>query len=297
MTKSILDIDTEAKRDMSTEIRFIDKYLCNYILNPTICTIGLIGSCIFIHGIQFYKIFYNSQWGLIFIQDYLLDLLQNIISLIFVLRFCMGWFGDIKTEVLLLVFENIGCINLVFNNEYSLLFTDISIIFKVFILWQILCPYFILAINLMDYMKKRVRYQEPKSLLNHSSRIFTLRELLIDTNNNFLPIFIAHSFIIINTNFPFVTSVWVIYAYKFSIFLLKFYCICRYILYETCFIIYNLTFVEYYNWMYDDVAAYNSSNIVSKLTKYRHSFLLSGISLCIGMNVLYILSFYLYVYL
>lgn len=293
MTKLLLD-ESMPHKDLRQEIKFIDRYLCQYVHNPIFSSIVLIGSCCFINGIQYYEIYTKSQWELIFIQDCIFDFLQNIISLIFILRFCIGKFGNAPIEAALLVLENIGCFNLVFNQNYSLLMTDVSIAFKVFILWQILCPYFILTINLADYINWKIGDCKPKSLLGKNDIVLSFHELLIDTNNNFLPIFIAHSFIIIDLNFTFVTSNWIIFAYKLSIFLLKFYCICRYILYETCYIVYNINFTESYNWIYDDVNANNKCKpFLHANPNLQNRFLLTSVSLCICVNLLYIGSYYI----
>mmetsp|Transcript_7327 Transcript_7327/g.9271 ORF Transcript_7327/g.9271 Transcript_7327/m.9271 type:complete len:298 (-) Transcript_7327:218-1111(-) len=297
MSKLLLD-EPMLHKDLKREIKFIDRYLCLYIHNPIISSIVLISTCCFINGVQYYDIYVKSQWELIFIQDCIFDLLQNIINLIFILRFCMGKFGNTPMEVLLLMIENIGCFNLVFNQRYSLLMTNVNIVLKVFILWQILCPYFILTINLADYINWKIRDYKPQSLLDNNDVVLSFYELLIDTNNNFLPIFIAHSFVLIDLNFTFVTSEWIIFAYKISIFLLKFYCICRYILYETCYIVYNINFTECYEWIYNEVNANNKSQFfLNSNRNIQNKFLLAGVGICIGVNVLYIGSYYINLYL
>lgn len=257
-----------------------------FITNPIISTIVLIGSVCFINGVLFYWIYSRSQWELIFVEDYMSDLLQNIISLVFIIRFHMDKFGDTKVEVMLLIFENIGCFKLIFNSNYSVLVTDMNICFKILTLWQILYPYFIVIMNLIDYMNWKDRKNNSKSLPG-SRRIFTFHELLVDTNNNFLPIYIAHSLIIINFSFPFATFELIVYAYKISILLLKFYCIYGYVLYE-------INSIEYYNWTYDDVNCNNESRSIFSVTKHgQNIFLLIGIGLCIGIDLLYIGTFYI----
>jgi hypothetical protein len=192
--------------------------------------------------------------------------------------------SETKVEMMLLIFENIACFKLVFNSNYSVLVTELNICFKILTLWQILYPYFIVIMNLMDYMNWKDRNHNSK-LMPGSRRILTFHELLVDTNNNFLPIYIAHSLIIINFSFPFATLI--VYAYKFSIHLLKFYCIYGYVLYE-------INSIEYYNWTYDDVDCNNESRSIFSVTKHgQHIFLLIGIGLCIGIDSLYIGTFYI----
>lgn len=295
LEKAILD--EPPTTDLSKEIKFLDKYLCQYLHNPIVSSAIIVGTCCAINLTQYLKISARSQWELIFVNDYVLDLLQNLINLVFVLRYSMGKFGSVHQEMTLLVLENIGCINLVFNSRYSLLTTNINGLLKAFILWQILCPYFILTINFIDYVNWKFSLQKPRSLVDNNDKMVTFHELLVDTNNNYLPIFIAHSFIILNFNFPFVSNEWLIFVYKIAVFLLKFYCIYRYILYETCVIVYNVSFTNNYCSVYEDVNSSTKQNNIGKWFKdYQHYFILSGIGVCIGFNFLFIGSFYLSVY-
>lgn len=91
------------------------------------------------------------------------------------------------------------------------------------------------------------------SLSDNSQKIFTLHELLVDTNNNFLRAFIAHSLIMINFSFPFAALGWVLTYYQISIFLLKLYCIYGYVLYEVYYAEIDFNYIEHYNWDYADV--------------------------------------------
>ncbi|ABN64490.2 predicted protein [Scheffersomyces stipitis CBS 6054] len=218
----------------SRSIRFIDRYLCRIIHNPVITSTLLMCTIAAIQSNQIYNL-YNSTFNspdFIFVDEYVFDIISNALNILFVFRFQLKSQKQInKTwETLLFIAQNIGCYNLLFSSKYSILFNyEIHSSLKVCLVTQILFPYLILLINLLDWKK------------------LTYANFLHDCNSNLLSIFISHSFLFINYNFPYFDAPEVLsgtignfpFIYKISAFSLKFYCIYGFIIYEIALILYE----------------------------------------------------------
>lgn len=252
------------------QIKFFDYYLCKIIHNPIISSIIIITSISILNISQIIKIQQSNKIDFIFINDYYFDLLQNIINFIFIVRFILNKFKtNLIIESILFIFQNLGCYLTLFNPNVSLLYSNINYVFKVLIVWQSLCPYIILIVNFMDYLKNK----------NNEKHEFDLKFFLIESNNNFLPIFIAHSYIFINFNFPFLLSSnfqWLIFIYKLYSFSLKFFCIYQFILFELVRIFYSVNSpAKNYSSYYTPVNLSPKISIWSRIYDYKHWFLFS----------------------
>ncbi|KAK6454235.1 uncharacterized protein RJT20DRAFT_57258 [Scheffersomyces xylosifermentans] len=237
-------------------IKFIDRYMCRIVHNPIITSSLLIIAICAIQCNQLYYLFtakYN-QPDFIFMEDYMFDIVSNALNILFVLRFQTKSSAPINVawEAVLFVLQNIGCYNLLFNYEYSILFNyEIKTSLKVCLITQIVFPYLILVINLIDYK-------------NLTPSVF-----LSDCNSNYLPIFISHSFLYINCNFPYFDSSPyeailsnIPFIYKVCSFSIKFYCIYGFILYEIALILYDVSDVANYDIFYDQKEdCYNSEKV------------------------------------
>lgn len=294
---------------VNNQIKFLDKFLCQKIHNPIVSSILLIILISILHTIQLIKMNNLNQFEFLFIKDYFLDIISNVINLIFIIRFSIKKTkknennklnSNIGFEILLFILQNFGCYKLLFDQNYSLLFTNINIIFKFFVIWQYLCPYIILFMNLIDLLKNWIS-SSSTSLSSSTNDQFNLLDFLIDANNNFLPIFIAHSYILININFPFLFDSifnWLIFFYKLCSFSIKFYCIYQFILYELIVVIYNLKF----NYINDYSSFYNSINLDEKVSypnkvmtfynDYKHWLLIVSSGIVILFDLIYIFIYY-----
>jgi hypothetical protein len=227
----------------TSTLRIIHQYFCNGIYHPVFWSVVAIAATIAVNSAQLFHLAVHGNAEFLFASDYLVDIVQVTVSLLFILRFSMGYFFGPVGETILLLLQNIGCGLLLFHHQYSLVYTPISSIIKVFIICQIACPYGIIAINIVsDWCKD----DDDKTPPNY-------REFVIDTNNNFLPVFMGHSFLCINSKFPF--AVWPVSVtlYKLAQLVIKFYCIHVFCLFEMVLIHHDIIleglapdYAEYY---------------------------------------------------
>lgn len=230
--------------------RFINVILCTWIHNPLLACGAILTARFGLLTLQLIKS--SSQlFSHVNVDEYALDFLHNIINLLFVLRFPAAAKDGLSivssnwSEAILLVLQNLGCVALLWCPEYSLLHSKIHPVLKGFMLWQIVCPYLILALSVVE-MKRGQNYSEKMALL---PRKLLTGSLLVDTNNNLLPIFMAHSFAAANFSFPF-APVWLVITYKVACFSLKFYLINRYVLYELVVVISDVSTLKQYSDLY-----------------------------------------------
>lgn len=239
----------------------IDTVFCKGIYNPTVWGLVAIASAVAVHTSQ---LFHLSRYGdaeFIFVSDYLIDMVQVSVSLLFYLRFSMGKFFGPVGETVLLVLQNLGCGLLLFHRQFSLVYSPINPVIKVFVMGQIACPY---AIIVFSAMRELRRNRSPKvddeensmgtDPENDDSETSGYLGFVIDTNNNFLPIFMGHSFLCLNSRFPF--SVWpaVVAVNKAAQLALKFYCVHVFCLFEMVLIRHDVIgqglaakYAEYYS--------------------------------------------------
>lgn len=238
--------------EVHKQVKVLDHHLCRVLHNPLLSSVAVVACVVFLHAAQLYRLSAAKSFELVFASDYAMDLVSNAINVLFLVRFSVRSKGEsqqirstLLAETLLFAAQNAGCYLLVFHREYSLLYSGINPLFKLFIVWQCACPYVILAMNAAD----EVRCGRGLSRAG-------VRDFLVDANNNCLPIFIAHSYVLINFSFPFLAAglAWVLVAYKLAAFSLKFYCIYQFILYEVTVVIYGITNVRNYAEMYTPVA-------------------------------------------
>ncbi|KAK6205309.1 uncharacterized protein RJT21DRAFT_111836 [Scheffersomyces amazonensis] len=294
-------------------IKLIDKYLCKGIHDPFIPSLVIIYSILFLQSLQLYALFAypiipsasssTNTTSLIFIDEYFLDIASNVLNLLFIVRFQFYWRFPLFIEIILFIFQNVGCYNLLFNKSLSFLIDSSTISVSnvtpltIFLIIQIVFPYIILIINLIDYK-------------NFSS----FHHFFSDCNNNYLPIFISHSFLFINTSFPLLNifvptsrlSIYLlkyfasalIFAYKISSFSLKFYAIYKFILYEIVAILYNTTNIEDYSIFYK-ISIFNTNSGNSNNLKELHHrtinyTMVTSCTLVIFIDVIIVLAYLYY---
>lgn len=227
----------------TNNLKIIHKYFCYGVYHPVFWSVVAIVATVVVNFSQLFHLAVYGNAEFLFASDYIVDLVQVTVSLLFITRFSMGHFFGPVGETILLLLQNIGCGLLLFHHQYSLVYTPISTIIKVFVICQIACPYGIIAINIVsDWCKD----DDDKTPANY-------REFVIDTNNNFLPIFMGHSFLCINSKFPF--AVWPVSVtiYKLAQLAIKFYCIHVFCLFEMVLIRHDIIleglapdYAEYY---------------------------------------------------
>lgn len=231
---------------LTRSVRVIDSYICTWIHNPILASLVCLATLVSIQGTLFANAAGRNQLAYLHINDYLLDILHNLVNLLFIVRFsgCSKIVSHPALEWVLLILQNQACFVLLFCPEYSILYANIHVVVKGFMVWQILCPYLILMMTVVDnfFQKDNEDEKRPKKL--------RVQALLVDTNNNFLPIFIAHSFAWINFNFPFSQGAGAIFAYKCATFSLKFCLIYRFILYELVIVIHDVHNLSSYSELY-----------------------------------------------
>lgn len=228
-------------------VHVLERYLCNYVHNPIVALAVCLGAFVALQVSLVGAAVSTSHTVHLRLNDYILDLLHHAVNLLFILRFVCGPNVAITSqpiaEWILFVIQNVGCMVFIFCPGYSLLYLNLHVVFKGFMVWQIMCPYLILAMNIAE------GWSSTDDEKNGSTRS-SLHALLVDSNNNFLPVFIAHSFAQINFNFIFMQGTWVSFLYKCACFSLKFFLIYRFILYELVVVIYNVPNVKTYAELY-----------------------------------------------
>ncbi|KAK6464310.1 hypothetical protein DFJ63DRAFT_333882 [Scheffersomyces coipomensis] len=235
-------------------IKFIDSVLCKTIHNPIITSLIILISISLIQSFQISQLITTtSNQSFVFIDDYIFDIISNLINILFIIRFQYFIRFPLICEIILFITQNIICLNLLFNNNFNILsllnWNSIDSIFftslKIFLIIQIIFPYIILIINIFDY--------------KHSEG--SIHSFLSDCNNNYLPIFISHSFLFINYNFPLILlssnhplftclKSNLIFIFKIASFSFKFYIIYKFILYEIIMILFNKININDYSVFY-----------------------------------------------
>lgn len=281
------------------QIKIFDYYLCKIVHNPIVSSVVLAASLLVLNIFQLAQFIQTQQFEFLFVNDYYLDLIQNLVNAVFLIRFSSNIPSNVYLESLLFGIQNIACFVLIFNPNYSLLYTDMNYMFKTFIIWQNLCPYIILAMNLFEMVRKSRSNNDIEKLDETQQQPFNLAEFLTDSNNNFLPIFIAHSYLLINFNFPLVFNKnlsWVIFIYKLSSFSIKFYCIYQFILYELSVVIFKSPHIKDYSVFYNPIQLnMEKSQYLTFYDNNKNYFLYSTVGLVIMFDLIYIGLYHLHV--
>ncbi|SGZ50126.1 CIC11C00000005564 [Sungouiella intermedia] len=269
---------------------FIDVVLCSWIHNPFVLSaLVLTGSMLLLA--MLFTVPMPDTFANVEFNDYLLDFLHNAINLIFIVRFPasssrgLTILSSTLAELLLLAIQNVGCAVLLFSSEYSLLYSNMHPILRMFMLWQIVCPYLIFLLHLLENWwraKNPVSTSEKRTIL--APKLLT-GSLLVDTNNNFLPVFMAHSFASINFNYPLAGAYWVVLVYKLACFSFKFYLINRYVLYELVMVISDVSDLNSYAELYTPVLiGGKKKSVLSLFSRHATLFLIAFCVVLMGID-------------
>lgn len=276
--------------------KLLDLYLCKYLHNPLIWGSLVIIGATLIYGHELKFCLEAPQIQYLLKDDYVFDLAQNLVTLLFVYRFSLNKTFGLQGECTMFAILNIGLWSLMFDRRISLLHANINLATKLFVWWQIISPFVIFGMNLLEYLKSRCgRVDDGEELYEKQKKTDEntpcFASLIKDANNDLLPIFISHSFACINFNFQYNESSMIINIYKVSVLMLKFHCIYRYLLYEVVHVVYDL----------DETRSYLNLWQISKNTE-RESFLFSeswhimilllSIGTCVTFDCIFLLLFY-----
>lgn len=221
-------------------VNFIDVVFCTWIHNPILASTVMLLSALQLLGLQMMSAPSSEHFVNVSFSDYFLDFLHNAVNLLFIIRFPatskkgLSIVSSTLGESVLLLIQNAGCAALFLCPQYSLLYSNMHPVLKGIMLWQIVFPYLIFLVHICESKWNKLNGSE--KLLQLEDKMLT-SSLLVDTNNNLLPVFMAHSFAAVNFNFPLVSSFWALLIYKLACFSLKFYLINRYVLYELVMVI------------------------------------------------------------
>ncbi|ODV79725.1 uncharacterized protein CANTADRAFT_28669, partial [Suhomyces tanzawaensis NRRL Y-17324] len=202
---------------------FVEVYMCRVVHNPVATSVLLLLSGSLVHGAHLQLVVRSQQYELLFAEDYVLDLISNAINLVFLLRFLLQCRFPVAIEAVLFLAQNYGCYLLLTDHERSFLYgSGVLTVLKACLVGQIMFPYLIMVMNLVEWCS--VGYKDEPY------------PFLFECNNNYLPIFVSHSFLYINTGFPLLADTAVLrnalLVYTLSEFSIKFYCIYKFILFE-----------------------------------------------------------------
>lgn len=207
-------------------------YVINIIHNPLVVAALII----FTYGyIQTFQLVELCQIPVLVedlnVDDYFLDFISNIINLLFLLRFSILARFPFLIELglfiielgLLFIFSYNYYLNVVpFTNSWNYIFTN-GLYYC-----QVICPLILNLVNVVELYNSNI----------------TFHRFFINSNNNYLPVFLTNSFQLINLYFPifftletnchneFEVRYMFLCAYKILIISVKFYCLYQYILFE-----------------------------------------------------------------
>lgn len=239
---------------LSTTVWFIDNIYCRFLHNPVLAAILMVASYSYINFYQLYAAATDAHsMASLDSPSYFADFLQQMVNLVFISRFVRGPKIRPSTssakEIGLLVLQELGCAILLFCPKYSLFYADISVLLKAMMVWQVICPYLILALNIFEEDSTEDDEKTPDT-----QKINYFFRLLVDTNNNFLPIFIAHSFAAVGMDFPLYNGAIAPLIYKGAVLSLKLFLIAKFILYELVVVIFEMSDLSSYTELYSPVA-------------------------------------------
>lgn len=188
--------------------------IINIVYNPLVVSLALVCLTTYLQSTQLTQILRSTlQINYLDVREFFTDILSNIINIIFLVRFTAGFRTSMAVELPFLVMQTIIVGYLIYNFKFAFDYES-----GLFIL-QILCPALINIINMQDFFAKTINFQG----------------LLVNLNNNYLPILLTNSFCLINLNFKLITfnlnpenHYWVL-IYQILLISLKFYCLFQYI--------------------------------------------------------------------
>lgn len=236
---------------------FIDVVLCTWVHNPILASLVTVSAALLLLSLLFFLANPSERLANVAVSDYARDLLHNAVNIAFVVRFPAASKKGLAVvshkwaEASLLLIQIAGCVALLLHSQYSLLYSNIHPVLRGIMWWQMVCPYLIFVLYMCEARLCKNTLDEKHVLTSPSlpPKLLT-RSLLVDTNNNLLPIFMAHSFAAVNFNFPVQGSLWTLALYKFGCFSLKFYLINRYVLYELVMVISDMSNLNSYAELY-----------------------------------------------
>lgn len=265
----------------------LDVVFCSVLHNPWLACLLTLGLFLRLQYSQVSAAWAMNELSYFDADDYLLDVFHNIVNLVFILRFAMSLQSltrrtNLLVETALLVLQEFGVVVLLFYPKYSLLYSDISVVLRVFIWWQILCPYIVLIFNVIDSNKDEV---SEKGLVLKSP-VTNLLTVIVETNNNMLPVFMAHSFATINFDFPFHDGITLPLVYHVGVISIKFYIICRFILYELVVVVFSIANLKSFAELYTPVQIGNTRKVwLHAFSRFTPSILLLTTFICILSDV------------
>lgn len=210
-----------------------DDILCGKVCNPIAWSLAAVclGSAITIRLIMATSV--NFKAGELNLHDTCLHLIHNVVDLTFITRFPsndkegLAKNRNIVTEGLFLVAQHVGLLFLYFTLNLTFLSGEYNIVFRLFMFCQIICPYAILFLSLSEKYFTVNKLDEKDSL-----NTLQASTILVETNNNLLPIFITNSFAFIRLTYPFVDAPVLLALNKFACFSIKLALIHRFILHD-----------------------------------------------------------------
>lgn len=265
----------------------LDVVFCKFLHNPWLACCLTLVLFLQLQGRQVLAAWKMGELAYFDQDDYLLDIFHNVVNLVFIIRFVMSLRTltrrtNLLVEGCLLVIQEFGVVVLLFCPKYSLLYSDINVVLRVFIWWQILCPYIILIFSTVDTGREEHTEKGTRSRLPSNY----LLDIIVETNNNMLPVFMAHSFATINFDFPFHDGVLLPILYHVGVLSIKFYIICRFILYELVVVVYGITNLTSFEELYTPVLIGKSTKLrLQALSRFTPSALLLTTIFCILSDV------------
>lgn len=270
----------------------LDRLLCTYIHNPFVACFLVVATLLPLQYSQLSTAFQIDELALFDKDDFIIDIFHNLVNLVFIFRFVRSLQNLtlrclLFTEIFLLILQEFGVVLLLFCPKYSLLYSDISMVLRLFIWWQILCPYVILICNAFDRgEEEETNYSDEKRHLVSTCKNYNLLNIVVETNNNMLPIFMAQSFATINLDFPFYEGFWLPFLFHIGQISIKFYIICRFILYELVVVVLDIPNPKSFSEFYTPVQIGNTKkSFYSTLSHYTSACLIACALLCITFDL------------
>ncbi|WEJ94561.1 hypothetical protein PSN45_002052 [Yamadazyma tenuis] len=145
-------------------------------------------------------------------NDYAWDIYSSVLNLVFLTRFALNTQLNVAWESVLLVVQFGFLAHNVLTLGIVLTWSWVSVLYYL----QIVCPAVMNVINILDYFRGHMG----------------VTHLMVNFNNNILPVLLTNSFMCINLSFKVYYDTWTMTAYRLLENSLKIYCLYQYILYE-----------------------------------------------------------------
>lgn len=271
---------------LSRTVNLVDSVLCTWVHNPIVAVVFIAPIAVYItlklvvfaaggHGANFLNT-----------QSLVLDIMHNLVNLLFIIRFPataktkLLVESTLPAEIALFVVQNAGAFVILTCPSVSLLYSQMHYVLKVFLLWQMFCPFLTMTLSVIESLLAK------KEVLEKETRTSRVRAILVDTNNTFLPVFIAHSFATVNVDFPFAVNLWVLLLYKWACFSLKMYLILRFVLYELVVVLNDMTDSKSYAEFYIPVSiGAKESGWYDRVARHTKDILVLITAILVGLDV------------